>query len=88
MMNEMMDNMMNEEVIEATAEEIVAAVDPKNFVKGVGVGAAASVLVALGYKYIVKPSLAKLKKVKDERANESDVLESEIVHDAEGEVVK
>ena len=82
MTNEMMENMMNEEVFEA-AEEIVAAVDPKNFVKGVGVGAAIGVLATLGYNYIVKPGLAKLKKAKDDEANESTILEGEIVNDPE-----
>ena len=86
MMNEMMDNMMNEEVIEAAAEEVVQKVDFGKLMKGCGKAAVVVGAVYGVYKF-VQPHVAKLK-AKKGASNESDVLEGEIVQDVEGEVVK
>lgn len=78
------NEMMNEEVMEAT-EEIVNSGSGKGFKVAAGVGIA--VLVGgVAYKYAVKPLVAKIKAKKEQKKAEAeakDYIDAEIVEDSE-----
>lgn len=77
MENTMMENVITEEQVMNTAEEIIEASND-DLIKFLGAAGKVAGVVAvcyLGYKYIAKPALEKRKAKKAEKVNQSEIVE-------------
>lgn len=59
--------MANEEVMEVMTEEIATVDSGKNIAAVIGVAALVGGAIALGYKFVVKPIIAKVKAKKEQQ---------------------
>ena len=83
-MNEVTEILTNDEVIE-TAEEIVKAVPSNGFGKGVAAGVAVAIVGDIIVKYAIKPAYRKIKSAMENRKAEAaeEVEVDEVTYDEE-----